>query len=327
METTSEGAANRGGAEGAEVSAKGFSGSYEDKLDAWSAGFEAGRRKAMLEQGADPYRFVVEGNEHVTPRVVAGLIRMSAELNEDTAGCVWRQSMVAAADRLFPHPATVAPAGQEQTPEAERATEADDYWKLSAEEIEYQKLEGQMQALANAHDEGEKCILGMPVCFDVEREDFQAIGKIELAVDSGDPSVGLCGSRDLVLVLDPHFVLFDRRMFPGVAAILEECRRQIDEEMWTPGHDDTLAMIQAEVLRARAKFPGNEHMFVALVEEVGELGQALLKLSESKWPRQRVVEEATQVACMAVRIIEEGDADFPGSQPFVVLPPGPMVNV
>ena len=68
----------------------------------------------------------------------------------------------------------------------------------------------------------------------------------------------------------------------------------------------TLDAIAAEVTRARLKFPGNRHLLAALTEEVGELAQALLQGK----PRADVVLEAIQVACVAVRIIEEGDASF-----------------
>lgn len=68
----------------------------------------------------------------------------------------------------------------------------------------------------------------------------------------------------------------------------------------------TLSLVEEEVRRSRQKFPGNEHMLAALVEEVGEVARALL---ESK-PRSDVVSEAVQVAATAVRLIEEGDADF-----------------
>jgi hypothetical protein len=57
----------------------------------------------------------------------------------------------------------------------------------------------------------------------------------------------------------------------------------------------TMGDLAEEIVRAREKFPRNGHMLAALMEEVGE--------------------EAIQVACVALRIAEEGDADFPGIQP------------
>jgi NTP pyrophosphatase (non-canonical NTP hydrolase) len=70
---------------------------------------------------------------------------------------------------------------------------------------------------------------------------------------------------------------------------------------------NTKMLIDDEVVAARSKFPGNAHMLAALVEEVGELAQAMLQGQ----PIQRIIDEAKQVACVAIRIIEEGDADFP----------------
>ena len=68
----------------------------------------------------------------------------------------------------------------------------------------------------------------------------------------------------------------------------------------------TLAHIHAEVIRARMKHPGNKHLLGALTEEVGELAQALL---DDLGPHE-VYAEATQVACVAIRIMEEGDGDY-----------------
>jgi hypothetical protein len=62
--------------------------------------------------------------------------------------------------------------------------------------------------------------------------------------------------------------------------------------------------LAAELLRARSKFPSNERLFAALLEEVGELAHEMPR------DRQRQREEAIQVACVAIRIAEEGDADF-----------------
>lgn len=68
----------------------------------------------------------------------------------------------------------------------------------------------------------------------------------------------------------------------------------------------TASDVAEEVMRARDKFPGNKFLLAALVEEVGELAQAML---QKKSPEE-IRREATQVACVAVRIIEEGDASF-----------------
>lgn len=68
----------------------------------------------------------------------------------------------------------------------------------------------------------------------------------------------------------------------------------------------TMGDIQEEVVRARTKFPGRRHLLAVLTEEVGELAQAYLQGK----PESEIRAEATQVACVAVRIIEEGDAAF-----------------
>lgn len=66
--------------------------------------------------------------------------------------------------------------------------------------------------------------------------------------------------------------------------------------------------IEFEIMRARSKFPGPNNNFAALVEEVGELAKALMDCK----PGDRescvaVYKEATQVATMAIRVMEEGD--------------------
>lgn len=79
----------------------------------------------------------------------------------------------------------------------------------------------------------------------------------------------------------------------------------------------TIREIAREVVRARTKFPGNRNLLGALTEEVGELFEAGLE----QGPRRRhdadalTRREAIQVACVAIRIAEEGDADFAGSTP------------
>ena len=67
-------------------------------------------------------------------------------------------------------------------------------------------------------------------------------------------------------------------------------------------NDESLMEIDNEVFRARQKFPGNRFLLTALMEEVGELAQAILQRDEVA-----ITKEAIQVACVAVRIMEEGD--------------------
>lgn len=72
------------------------------------------------------------------------------------------------------------------------------------------------------------------------------------------------------------------------------------------GEDAALfAEIAAELARARAKFPGDNVTFAALVEEVGELAKATFEE-----PRAAVRKEAVQVAVMACRMVLDGDCTF-----------------
>lgn len=69
---------------------------------------------------------------------------------------------------------------------------------------------------------------------------------------------------------------------------------------------ETLSDINDELVWARKKFPKNRKMLAALMEEVGELARALLQGKSE----EDVKKEAVQVAATAIRIYEEGDADF-----------------
>jgi hypothetical protein len=68
---------------------------------------------------------------------------------------------------------------------------------------------------------------------------------------------------------------------------------------------ETIEALTCEIERARDKFPSNAHLFLALVEEVGELSKDLLE-GNPGWR-----EEALQVACVALRLYEEGDPTTP----------------
>ena len=70
----------------------------------------------------------------------------------------------------------------------------------------------------------------------------------------------------------------------------------------TVTEDALCSEILAELTRARAKFPGKNVTFAALVEEVGELATATFEESAD-----RVRKEAVQVAVMAMRMILDGD--------------------
>ena len=67
--------------------------------------------------------------------------------------------------------------------------------------------------------------------------------------------------------------------------------------------------VAQEIDRARAKFPTNRLLFHALVEEVGELAQALLERGNTDASQR----EAMQVACVAIRIMAEGDGGVEAS--------------
>lgn len=68
--------------------------------------------------------------------------------------------------------------------------------------------------------------------------------------------------------------------------------------------------LREELSRAREKFPSANLSFVALVEEVGELGQALLKHRAGNGTKQAIYGEAIQVAAMAMRVALEPDQSF-----------------
>ena len=70
----------------------------------------------------------------------------------------------------------------------------------------------------------------------------------------------------------------------------------------------SLEALTSEICRARAKFPESDHLVVALGEEFGELCQAFLQGQ----PIEKIRGEALQVACVAMRIYEEGDPTLAG---------------
>lgn len=70
--------------------------------------------------------------------------------------------------------------------------------------------------------------------------------------------------------------------------------------------EETSENLDLSLRGARSKFPGSRFMLAALMEEVGELAQALLQDRDpEEWKR-----EALQVATVAIRIYEEGDSSF-----------------
>ncbi len=88
-----------------------------------------------------------------------------------------------------------------------------------------------------------------------------------------------------------------------------------------------IKMVTDEVESAREKFPKTTHMLAALVEEVGELSQALMEHDRQQGTSvQECLREAIQVAAMAVRIAAEGDDNFLYEFPVIEdeLPRGPV---
>ena len=73
----------------------------------------------------------------------------------------------------------------------------------------------------------------------------------------------------------------------------------MSEDKWTWPY----LAVRTEVEQARHKFPRPDLLLTALVEEVGELAQALLQHGSG----ELVEREAIQVAAVAIRILEEGD--------------------
>jgi len=84
--------------------------------------------------------------------------------------------------------------------------------------------------------------------------------------------------------------------------IVENGMAQFDDQA---AMRNLMADITRELFRAREKFPGKNVTFAALVEEVGELATATFEES-----RDRVREEAVQVAVMAMRMVLDGDHTF-----------------
>jgi len=72
-----------------------------------------------------------------------------------------------------------------------------------------------------------------------------------------------------------------------------------------PKDAEFIQAVVKELERARGKFPSSIHSFTALVEEVGELGKALISEGEAQ-----IHDEAVQTAVMAIRCGVEGDKSF-----------------
>jgi len=74
------------------------------------------------------------------------------------------------------------------------------------------------------------------------------------------------------------------------------------------GHDKFLNDVSLETHHAVQKFPYPNPNLAALMEEVGELAQAMLQ----KRSPSEIYSECVQVAAMAMRCALEGDPQFNG---------------
>ncbi len=70
-----------------------------------------------------------------------------------------------------------------------------------------------------------------------------------------------------------------------------------------------LSEVEAELQRARAKFPGADHLLHALAEEAGEVTKETLDLYAGKPDAspEKIRRECIQTIAMCVRLMEEGD--------------------
>ena len=126
-----------------------------------------------------------------------------------------------------------------------------------------------------------------------------------------------CSAEDLTYMLVQHIWKGDPLDVGNLAMMLHQRGERIvldgeaksiapQPEMRLATREELLAgEILAELTRARAKFPGKNVTFAALVEEVGELATATFEESAD-----RVRKEAVQVAVMAMRMILDGDHCF-----------------
>lgn len=76
--------------------------------------------------------------------------------------------------------------------------------------------------------------------------------------------------------------------------------------------DAIFFLVEKELERARDLHPGNKMRLLALNEEVGEVTKAFLDMHEGKETPDAIFEELIQVIAVCVRLIQEGDHQFPG---------------
>jgi hypothetical protein len=69
--------------------------------------------------------------------------------------------------------------------------------------------------------------------------------------------------------------------------------------------------IYDELSGVRVQFPSNTDLFVVLVEEVGELADALLEHKRGSLTAAQLYKSAIRVAAAVIRVGTEGDSGFP----------------
>jgi hypothetical protein len=70
--------------------------------------------------------------------------------------------------------------------------------------------------------------------------------------------------------------------------------------------------VEAELVRARKKFPDNKFLLLAFNEEAGEVTKAMLDQHyKNSHHSTEIYAEIIQAIAMGVRLIQEGDADLP----------------
>lgn len=79
-----------------------------------------------------------------------------------------------------------------------------------------------------------------------------------------------------------------------------------------------MQMVEKELGKARQKFPSNKHLLHAFAEEAGEVTKAFLDRDQGKCDEYQVVKELVQTITVAVRLLQEGDQDFPFGEQIVV---------
>lgn len=76
-----------------------------------------------------------------------------------------------------------------------------------------------------------------------------------------------------------------------------------------------VALVEIELHKARTKFPSNRHLLHAFAEEAGEVTKAFLDSAQDKADATDIIGELIQSIAMGVRLLQEGDPDFPALGP------------